>query len=469
MLRSLRAKLVLTYTGLTLLTVGALALFTISSLEDLLLRRLAGDLGAQAGLVADQIADDLAAGRLDAVRDRLARVDAITAARALAIDSRRRIVGASEVSDRPLLGTAREEEGVREALRGEPTSKILPRTPGGEVLYAATPIWHDGQIVGAVRLAYRLQDVEGTLRNLNATVALGALGAVLLAALISLSFARAIGNPIRELSRAAHALAAGDLHQRLEPTSNDEVGELVRSFNTMASKLREAEVARKEFASDVSHELYSLAGTMQTAAQALERGAGRDEILRERLIGGLVGHTHRLSRLAEDLLQLARLQEGRLALDLQPCSLADLARRTVDEFAAEAEQHGLDLTVQTGDELPLEGDRVRLVQALGNLVENAVKYTPPGGRVVVAAAAVDGEYLLSVADNGGGIPPDELPHIWDRYYRVEGRASGGPAGTGLGLAIAAGIVKAHGGRIDVESHLDQGTRFTIHLPRPHGS
>src|SRR5438067_3681722 len=234
MLRSLRAKLVLTYTGLTLLTVGALALFTISSLEDLLLRRLAGDLGAQAGLVADQIADDLAAGRLDAVRDRLARVDAITAARALAIDSRRRIVGASEASDRPLLGTAREEEGVREALRGEPTSKILPRTPGGEVLYAATPIWHDGQIVGAVRLAYRLQDVEGTLRNLNATVAIGALGAVLLAALMSFSFARAIGNPVRELSRAAHALAAGDLHQRQEPTSNAEVGEPVRSFNTNA-------------------------------------------------------------------------------------------------------------------------------------------------------------------------------------------------------------------------------------------
>src|SRR5213076_734652 len=99
------------------------------------------------------------------------------------------------------------------------------------------------------------------------------------------------------------------------------------------------------------------------------------------LIAGLVGHTHRLSRLAEDLLQLARLEEGRLALDLQPCSLADVARRTVNEFAAEAGQHGLDLTLQTAGELRLAADEVRLVQAVGNLVENAVKYTPPGGRV----------------------------------------------------------------------------------------
>jgi signal transduction histidine kinase len=466
MLRSLRAKLVLTYTGLTLLVVGALALFTISSLEDLLLRRLAEDLAAQASLVADQVSDDLAAGRLDAVRDRLARIDLTIDASAVAVDTRRRSVGASEASERAQLGTTREEIGLREALRGEATSRILPRTPSGEVLYVASPIRHDGQIVGAVRLAYRLEDVEDTLRRLNVTVAAGALGAVVLAAVISFGFAQAIGNPVRELSRAASALAAGDLQQRLTSSSSDEVGDLVRAFNAMAERLREADVARREFASDVSHELHSLAGAMQSAAEALDRGAGRDEALRARLIDGLVGHTRRLSRLSEDLLQLARLEEGRLTLDLERCSLAEVARRTVDEFAAEAHQRQLELKLEADGELPLQADELRLVQAVGNLVENAIKYTPPGGRVTVSAAAADGEYLVRVADNGQGIAPDELPHIWDRYYRVEGRASGGPGGTGLGLAIAAGIIKAHGGRIDVESALEQGSTFTIHLPRP---
>ena len=205
---------------------------------------------------------------------------------------------------------------------------------------------------------------------------------------------------------------------------------------------------------------------MQTAAEALERGAGQDEALRGRLVRGLVGHTHRLSRLAEDLLQLARLEAGQLKLALARCELAGVARRIVDEFAAEAHERGLGLTLQAPEPLPSQADELRLVQALGDLVENALKYTPPGGRVAVSAAAYDGEYRITVADNGQGISPDELPHIWDRYYRVEGRASGGPGGTGLGLAIAAGIVKAHHGRIEVVSRLGEGTSFTIHLPQP---
>jgi signal transduction histidine kinase len=233
----------------------------------------------------------------------------------------------------------------------------------------------------------------------------------------------------------------------------------------MAERLREADVARREFASDVSHELNSLAGAMQTAAEALERGAGQDEALRGRLVRGLVGHTDRLSRLAEDLLQLARLEAGQLKLALARCELADVGRRVVDEFTAEAHERGLSLTLQAPEPMPCQADELRLVQALGNLVENALKYTPPGGRVAVRAAALHGEYQIIVSDNGQGIPSDELPHIWDRYYRVEGRASGGPGGTGLGLAIAAGIVKAHRGRIEVVSRLGEGATFTIHLPR----
>lgn len=467
MFRSLRARLVLTYAGLTLLVVGTLAILTLSVLEDLLLRRMADDLAAQARLVAGEVATDLEAGRLAAVQERLAQVDAATDARVLVIDQRLRGVAASEPEERPNVGAIREDPGLREALRGETSSRVLPRLRGRELLYATVPIRSPtaGRIIGAVRLTYALEDVDATLRTLNTSVALGAVGAVALAVLISLGFARAIGGPVRDLSRAAHALAAGDLHQRLEPASTDEIGELVRSFNAMAAQLREADVARREFASDVSHELHSLAGAMQTAAEALERGADRDEALRARLVNGLVGHTRRLNRLSEDLLQLARLEEGRLQLAHVRCSLAEVARRTVDEFTAEARQRDLDLTLDLDGPMVFEGDDLRLQQALGNLVENALKYTPRGGRVRVSAAT-DGEYHLSVADDGQGIPPDQLPHIWDRYYRVEGRASDGPGGTGLGLAIAAGIVKAHGGRIDVRSERGHGTVFTIHLPRP---
>jgi two-component system sensor histidine kinase BaeS len=465
MLRSLRARLVLTYAGLTLLAVGLLAFYTVRSLESLLLYRLAADLETQASLVADVVAIDLASGRYDAVRDYLERADLATDARAIVVDTRHRVVGVTEVDERGQLGTTSEDPALLTALSGDPAVVVLPRPRSGEVLYVATPIRSAGQVVGALRLAYGLQDVEDTLRTLNLTVAAGALGVVALAAIVALAFARAIANPIRDLTRAAHEMAAGDLGQRLEARSKDEVGELVRSFNTMAEQLREAEVARREFASDVSHELQSLAGAMQAASEALDRGAGQDEALRERLVAGLVGHTHRLGRLTEDLLQLARLEEGRLRIAQAPCSLASVAHRSVAEFLAEANQRGIDLRVQVSDELRLQGDEERLIQAVGNLVENALKYTGPGGRVLVAAKAAAGEYLVKVSDTGRGIPPDELPRIWDRYYRVEGRASGGPGGTGLGLVITARIVKAHGGRIEVESEVGHGSTFTIHLPR----
>lgn len=465
MLRSLRAKLALTYAGLTLLTVGALSLYTVNSLEELLLRRLADDLSTQARLIADEVSEDLANGRLEAVEERVARIDALTNARTIVVDAERRTVGVSEESDLAGLGRPRDDTGLQEALEGIPSSGTLPRTPDGEILYATAPIWHAGQVVGAARLAYRLEDVEGPLRKLNAIVVVGAVGAVVAAVAISLGFARAIGNPIRELSRAAHALAAGDLQQRLRRVSDDEVGELVESFNTMAARLRESEKARREFASDVSHELHSLASSMQTAVEALERGAARDDALRARLVGGLVGHAHRLSRLSEDLLQLARLEEGQLSLQPRACSLAEIVTRTVDQFAADAQQKGVALEAEVGEPMPLCADDVRLVQAIGNLVENAIKYTAAGGRVLVRAVRDGEDYVVCVTDNGQGIPPEELPLIWERYYRVEGRASGGAAGTGLGLAIAARIVRAHGGSIAVDSALEQGTTFTIRLPR----
>ena len=402
MFRSLRAKLGLTYAGLTLLIVGALALYSAGSLEELLLRRLADDLMVQARLVGDLVSEDIEAGFDDAVRDRVARVDAITAARVLVVDAQRRVVAASEQDDRDLLGVTRDDVGFREAIRGEENSLVQPRTPSGEVLYVATPIRTEGRIVGAVRLAYRLEDLETTVRNLNIRVAVGALFAVGLAVVISFGFARAIGNPVQELSHAARSLAAGNLNQKLTASSNDEIGELVESFNGMATKLREAEIARRELASDVSHELQSLASSMQVAAEALERGAGQNELLRERLVGGLVGHTRRLNRLAEDLLQLAR---SRRSTERDVCSLLDRERGA--RYGRRIRWRGSPAPAFTDLEttvpMPLLADQTRLTQAVGNLVENAIKYTAPGGEVKVLASRQDGEYLVTVSDNGQGI------------------------------------------------------------------
>jgi signal transduction histidine kinase len=229
------------------------------------------------------------------------------------------------------------------------------------------------------------------------------------------------------------------------------------------------EQARREFASDVSHELHSLASAMQTAAEALERGAAEaNPALGQRLVGGLVGHTRRLTRLADDLLELARWEGGRLRVDAKDSDLALLVRSTLDEWTLEARRRDISLQVRLPlGPLPVYGDPIRLTQALGNLIENALKYAGSGGwvRVDVGPPLV-GSYEIAVTDSGPGIPLEVLPRVFERYFRVEGRASGGPGGMGLGLAIARAIVLAHGGELTAESPRGSGARFVLRLPVP---
>ncbi|HYU20848.1 MAG TPA: HAMP domain-containing sensor histidine kinase [Chloroflexota bacterium] len=461
----LRARLTITFGGLTLLAVAVFALLVTGTLERLLMELLAQDLEAQARLVGGQVGRDLAQHDYRAVERTLVRVDTETTARAIAVDAEGRLAGASELEERGHAGLAADDAGLAPALHGQTVRGVLPRGgPQREVLYVAVPVQNDQAVVGAVRLSYQLQDIEQAIVQLNVAIAAGAAGTAVVAGALAAGFAGAVTTPVRALSRAAQALAAGNLEQRIPIRARGEVGQLVEAFNEMAARLREFEVARREFAADISHELRSLAGAMETAADALASGADREPALRSRLVGGLVSHTSRLARLADDLLELARLEGGRLALSFRPLSLAEVVRHSVSEWSAEAAQRRVQLEVKIAADAIVRGDHERLVQASGNLIENALKYTPAGGWVRIALRPGDGVHHLEIRDNGRGIPAEELPFIFHRFYRVEGRAGEGPGGMGLGLAIVERIVRAHGGTITVTSTVGQGTNFHLRLP-----
>jgi len=461
----LRARLTVVFGGLTLVAVVVFAVMIAGTIERLLVNRLAQDLVAQAGLIAGQVAEDLANGDHRTVGRALVLIDNETTARGLVVDPQGRLVGATEIEQREGLGRRNDDVGLAAALSGQNVSVVLPRSgPESEVLYVALPIVWQDRVVGAIRLAYTLRDIEATIRQINIGIAVGAVITVAIAAALSAGLASAITTPIRALSHATRGLAAGELDQKVDLETRGEIGELVDAFNQTASRLHEFEIARREFASDVSHELHALASAMQTAAQALQQGADREPALRDRLVTGLVGHTRRLGRLADDLLELARLEGGRLAIERTPVPLVGVAQQAVAEWTAEASWRHVRLELVSEGEPIVYGDHERLVQAAGNLVENALKHTPRDGSVRVRVWSDPSGHHLEVHDTGQGIPAEDLPFIFHRFYRVEGRSGGGPTGMGLGLAIVERIVRAHRGEVGVTSEPGVGSTFHITLP-----
>jgi two-component system sensor histidine kinase BaeS len=485
-LRTLRGRLATTYAVLAVIAVATSALYTANTVTSGLHDRVVLDLADEARLVADQISGPLARGDLAAVDDYVQRAESLTHARMLIVRKAGDVVAVT----RGWAATVDDNSNLSDALAGRTIVNTAPTGlfGGFETVRVSVPVADaDGRVVGALEATYALDEVQSILSRLNATSLLVAAGAVLAAALAGLLLATSVARPAGHVAQAALALAnrrpaglpfgpqsANPFPAPLpEPRgSTDEIRALVQAFNSLADQLRVHEQARREFASDVSHELHSLASAMQTAAEALERGAAEaNPALGQRLVGGLVGHTRRLVRLADDLLELARWEGGRLSVDAQDIDLAELVRGTLDEWTPEARRRGISLQVRLPvGPLPLNGDPIRLTQALGNLIENALKYAGAGGwvRVDIGPPLV-GSYELAVTDSGPGIPLDVLPRVFERYFRVEGRVSGGPGGMGLGLAIARAIVLAHGGELTAESPQGSGARFVLRLPVPAGS
>ncbi len=480
--RTLRGRLATTYACLALIGVAASALYTANTLRSGLRDRVGLDLADQARLLAAAVSEPLANGDRAATENYVNTSATMTHVR-FAVAG---LDGTVVVTTDP--GVPVDTSTMRDALRGRSSMVVDPSSQligGSDTVRVTVPVSVDDRVVGALEASSALDELQAIAGRLNATTLFVAVGATLIAAVSAFLLATSVARPAGQVAQAALHLAnrrsaglpfgpqpSSGFPARLpEPRgSTDELRTLVQAFNSLADELRVQEQVRREFASDVSHELHSLASAMQTAAEALEMGAAQaNPALAERLIGGLVGHTRRLSRLADDLLELARWEGGRLRLDAEDMDLAELVRGTLDEWTPEARRRNITLQVRLPvGPLPLYGDSIRLTQALGNLVENALKYSGSNGWVRLdVAPPLLGSYEVAVTDSGPGIPLDVLPRVFERYFRVEGRASGGPGGMGLGLAIARGIVVAHGGELTAESPRGGGARFVLRLPVPH--
>lgn len=289
--------------------------------------------------------------------------------------------------------------------------------------------------------------------------------------------ARALSASVERLTLATGRVMAGDLTARVEVPGSDELARLGASFNEMAARLEAAalqhqqdEAARRELIAAVSHDLRTPLASIRVMVEALNDGLVDDPETVQRYLGTIQGQVSTLSVLIDDLFELAQLSSGQLHLPLQEASLCALVSDAIEGLRPQAEQKQLQLRGEIDDSLePLWVDPSKLQRALLNLLQNAIRHTPADGTIVVAVRR-EGELVrVDVQDSGEGIAAEDLPHVFDRFYRGEKSRSREYGGAGLGLAIAKGIVEAHGGRIWVESHPPDGPRrgstFSFTLPR----
>ncbi len=290
----------------------------------------------------------------------------------------------------------------------------------------------------------------------------GACVAIAIALLLTFFLSRRISGPIRALTVTARKLGQGDFSQRVQVKDKSEVGELAQTFNSMASDLEKAEQVRRNMVADVAHELRTPLSNIRGYLEAIREGVVKPNAA---TIRSLEEEATLLSRLVDDLQVLSLAEAGKLDLVCQAEDIAELINRVVAAEQSQVAAKGLSVSINLPDNLSLVNiDSHHISQALRNLLENAVTHTDKGGSITVTATQQGDWIEVSVVDTGEGIPPDDLPNIFERFYRVDKSRARATGGSGLGLTIAKRLVEAHGGKIEVQSELGKGSRFSFTVP-----
>jgi heavy metal sensor kinase len=366
-------------------------------------------------------------------------------------------------SDQPSTVPA-DAKAVQRALSGKATRRAAS-VEGDSFRVLLVPIEQDGRVTGVLEVGRAAGDVSDTLNTLllilvtayPVTLAVASLGGIFLAS-------RAL-SPIDELTGLARRISAEDLSQRLNlRLPDDEVGRLARTFDEMIARLEDAFRRQRQFTADASHELRTPLTAIKGQVEVALTRPRQPDAYRE-VLQNVNEQVDRLIRLVGSLLTLARADAGQIPVAVEAVDLHDLVGAAVEQVQPAAQQRDIELVLTTGAPVTLRADEDLLLQLLLNLLDNAIKYTPSGGRVTAGWSTDSTQVELWVRDTGAGIAPEHLPHIFDRFYRADKARSRAEGGVGLGLSICRWIAEAHGGSISAESEPDRGSTFTARLPR----
>jgi signal transduction histidine kinase len=483
--RTFQGRLTLAFLAVVALTLGLATILVINRLGDYFTNQENTELDQRSRLVATYVfslADNINATRPAVARD--GDVDGVLYA-ALSNRNIPRLI-ADQLGQADVTITF-----GWQVKDGEETKFVQARNPPIVIPLEEPPANGQTQAVGVTKTqsypradAFRpyaftvtLSDPYTFRANVTGIMAAVALFALGLSVLVSAAMARRFTTPLRRLTEASRGLAEGDLSRRIPAaevnTGSSELAELADQFNTMASRLEEsvAIIRRdrdrsRDFLADVSHELRTPLAALRMFNELLKEGAADDPEARSEFIEASGQQIERLDWLAQNLLELSKLDSGLVLLDLRPDDLRAAVESAVEQTSAAATRRGVGLTLKVPETpIRIRHDPQRIGQVVANLVNNAIKFTASGGAIAVDVAATAEGAAIEVRDTGVGIDPAELPHIFERFYRGSQANEARGSGSGLGLAIVRSIVDMHGGTVEVESRLGVGSRFTVTLPR----
>ncbi len=346
---------------------------------------------------------------------------------------------------------------------------VLPPEADASTLVVSEPVSQSGRTVAYVELSRDSAFVANALRTTRRAILLAGAGALAVAAALGVVVSQGLSSPLRELGAAAQEMGDGNLAVRAPVHGFDEIGQLALQFNRMAERLEASFAAVAEerdtlrrFSEDASHELRTPITALKAFNDLMQHAAASDPKARAEFLAESQVQIERLEHITNDLLTLSRLDAGMMLPEPATCDISELARTTATGLSALARDRGLDLQIEVpapAVHVSCGPDRMRM--ALANLLDNALKYTPRGGTVSIGLEVTGSEASVWVRDTGPGIAPDDLPHIFERFYRGKDVGTGG---SGLGLAIVEQIALTHGGHVCVTSSLGEGSTFTLTLP-----
>jgi heavy metal sensor kinase len=370
---------------------------------------------------------------------------------------------------------------VEQAISGQSTFTTTDTTEGTELRVFVTPFIPDRPVMlpppgvpgpaatgvnvesAALVIGRPTEDIKQALDRLLHTLLIAVPLTLVAAGGGGVFLVRRALKPVDEMTQKARSIEERDLSQRIEVKTKDELGRLAATLNEMFERLEKAFKRQKQFTGDASHELRApLAIIEAESTLALQKDRTRNDYRRS--LETISQEAHRMAHIVDQLLALARAESGEEKISLRKVNIGKL----VTDLSAEVEMlcwdRGLNYKLGKMENLVVKGDRSKLRQLLLNILDNAIKYTPSGGEISVSVRK-EGEWAVAyVRDTGIGIPSEELPHIFERFYRVDKARSRSEGGSGLGLAIAKRIAEIHGGRIEVESQIDVGSTFRVYLP-----